>query len=470
MALGTGERQGVRKTIYAMLGVGAIIGAIAFFFGADAWRLVQTAVFQEQSEPRPVSLRVQLFNDVDQDLERDPLAIDEHLITFAEVSLSGNSNYGGTSGPSGELTFAGVLPGTYTVTATLDQVELSLEPSSIEVIADSQAQLAVLSASSSQALGVIEGDLILDSDGDGIANDHGLAGIEMQLLINGGLVAQTSTGEDGRYVFENVVPGVYTVTPVFSKVQEEELSIDAIPQDRAVIRSSIDRVQQQLLIRTRDPVSLGPQYILTQASPTAGFLVTKLGFDADEPGVEFIHGRPGDTLRFTIEVEPFMSGPGTVSNVTVVDTLPSILTPSSISSPGTYSNGRITWTFSSLPSGQKQTLTYDASIAASAADGYYDNTVTVTGTQAQSAEDDVTAVISEKARASLVANSVEPGAGPASATGTTTGNQTPSGTPAPATGVDAWVVTLIASLLVLVTLVILMAGYRRTGNTNAGTH
>jgi len=72
MVLDSSQRTSLRKTTYALLIIGAIIGTAGFFFGDDAWRAIQTLTIQQDIATS--SLQLRFFNDVNQDGEQDPLS------------------------------------------------------------------------------------------------------------------------------------------------------------------------------------------------------------------------------------------------------------------------------------------------------------------------------------------------------------------------------------------------------------
>lgn len=62
-------------------------------------------------------------------------------------------------------------------------------------------------------LATLEGRVVIDADESGSyqASDAGLAGVSVQLIEDGSVVASAFTGADGGYLFEGIEPGDYTV-------------------------------------------------------------------------------------------------------------------------------------------------------------------------------------------------------------------------------------------------------------------
>ncbi len=92
---------------------------------------------------------------------------------------------------------------------------------------------------------------------------------------------------------------------------------------------------------------------------------------------------PTSQLTYTITISNTGAGTGQISKIEdVLDSkvVSAGLTPTSITPPGVYSNGKILWNFSpalSLPAGETKTYTYKISVDKNNF-GVYDNTVTLT--------------------------------------------------------------------------------------------
>jgi uncharacterized surface anchored protein len=461
MALDQSQRVRVRTTIYILLIVGLIVGAVLFFFGDNAFNLARTLVSPPLTAKTTVHLK--LFNDANKNGKQDALEVSEHLVAYADVVLSGAREIKTSTGASGELTASDIESGQYQISATLEGSALKLTPNSVTLDGQTTQDL-VIAATTDSALGGFEGEVILDRNRDGIPNDPGLAGVEVQLQLNAQVISQSKSAEDGSFSFNGIAPGMYELVPVLTEAQLKEYKVVSAPHARFEIRSDMDRLEQQLLIKVQPPaVSLG-QYRLVQASPTAGFIVSKTGSDADETSVEYVHAKPGDQLSFVITIEPFMATPGAVGSIKVVDTLPSILTPSAINNGGTTSGNMITWNVGSLASGSEVKLSYTAVVSGGAADGYYKNTAVVTGDQAEPADDDTSVVVSrEGGRGNGSENPASRNDAAGRGSGSASGNAANT-TEAPRTGVEAWALSAVLGALAIAIVSILVAGYRRTAH------
>jgi|GEM_PF-6036220 len=459
MALDQPQRLSVRKTIYIVLIIGVVIGAVLFFFGDDLTRLIRTLV--SEPETQQTTLNIKLFNDEDANGEQDPLNPAEHLLPLAEITLTGPESLTGRTSESGELVITDVLPGSYSVMGTLKGSALTLTTSTIDITAGETTFFAVLPVTTQININGVDGKLVLDTNRDGVADDRVLGGVEVQLQRNGVALMQTDTADDGSFTFNAIEPGTYIIVPVLTAAQKKEYAVGSIPNLTVTMRSKLDRIDEQLLVPVQPPSAALMRYRLAQASPTAGFVLTKTGSDKDETEQEYVHAPAGQVVHFAIEITPFMAAPGTVTNVRVTDDYPSVLTPSAITGGGTVVGGKIEWSFPSLSSGSTTTVEYDAAISTAAADGYYKNLVTVSGDSAESAEDDANLVINDLNQPSIN-NASSNGVGQGGTTGTGNGANNTPGRATPETGVGAWLLAAFTSIAGIAIGMVLVAGFRRT--------
>lgn len=462
MVLDLNQRRRLRQSVYLLLVVGVIVGGAAFFFGDDAI----TAIGTMTSSPSPTltSYKVKPFFDANGNREQDALEQSEHLIKNAELTLSRDGQqYAQNTGETGEAFFDELQPGTYQISITLAGAALQVEPQSADVGEGAPPELLAAVTSNSPYSG-ITGKVVLDRNANGQPDDVGFENRAIELLLNGVTIDSVQSDESGQFTFANVEPGMYDVRVVVDAVEQREYEIVSLPQASVEVLSDLHRPYLILFIRVRGPSAELQGYRLAQASPSAGFLVEKAATDADEKDQEFINVRPGGVLQFSIAIKPFAAQPGTVSNVTVTDVLPSILTPATISHNGSVSNNTITWTLGSLAIDDTVTLTYNAAVNSASATGYYKNTVTVTGDQAEQDDDDVTIVVTAAGIATTT--NLPADEGPVVPIGSQrallNSARSSTGQPAPQTGAPAWVVSGVLTLLMLLIGGILLAGYSRT--------
>ena len=142
--------------------------------------------------------------------------------------LSGSSVIGtATTAADGSYSFAGVAPGSYTVSVTAAAGDTFSPAGTSTTLPDSTVSAAgtavvtvtsgetvvVNAGKSSNATGSISSMVFFDglSDGTYHVGDPGVEGVTVELLAGSTVVATTSTSSDGTYSFTGVTPGSYTV-------------------------------------------------------------------------------------------------------------------------------------------------------------------------------------------------------------------------------------------------------------------
>ncbi len=117
------------------------------------------------------------------------------------------------TGEDGYYEFTHLKPGTYTVEEEGKEGYFSCTPVEVEVVL-SAGEGAVVDFGNCP-YGRIEGLKFLDADGDGAqdATESGLEGVEITLIgLDVDVIAITTTGEDGSFVFNDLIPGRYVVS------------------------------------------------------------------------------------------------------------------------------------------------------------------------------------------------------------------------------------------------------------------
>ncbi|MGQ9703621.1 MAG: SdrD B-like domain-containing protein [Actinomycetota bacterium] len=184
----------------------------------------------------------------------------------------------------GYYTFPELEPGTYTVVETGAPGYFSTTPDSVAVEL-SAGEGAVVDFGNC-VYGRIEGLKFLDLDGDGVMDEGevGLAGVKITLegLGGTGAFAETYTGEDGTFSFENLLPGEYAVS-------------ETVPAGHYAT------------LPTHVEISLGPgeeTTVIFANAPYASIVGSKwlddgdglLEPDEDDPGPGFVIKLTGETL------------------------------------------------------------------------------------------------------------------------------------------------------------------------------
>jgi protocatechuate 3,4-dioxygenase beta subunit len=181
----------------------------------------------------PSSLAGYVYVDADNDGEKDS---GELPIEGATVTLTGTVLYGSplsavvaTTGADGAWSFAGLVPGTYTVTETqpaayLDGQDTQGTPGTGTAGNDVFASIVLAEGVQGENNNFgerepasISGYVYVDGDNDGIRDtgETPIGGIGISLSGSsdtGTVSAATTTDTDGYYEFANLRPGTYTVT------------------------------------------------------------------------------------------------------------------------------------------------------------------------------------------------------------------------------------------------------------------
>ncbi len=143
--------------------------------------------------------------------EEETVVIEGITINLYEGSPAGELIASTVTGSDGYYEFTKLEPGTYTVTEEGKEGYFSCTPDSVDV-ALSAGEGAIVDFGNCP-YGRIEGLKFLDLDGDGSldAGEPTLEGVEITLEGKNAL-AITTTGEDGTFIFRNLLPGEYTVS------------------------------------------------------------------------------------------------------------------------------------------------------------------------------------------------------------------------------------------------------------------
>ncbi len=168
------------------------------------------------------------FLDLDEDGNKDEC---ETGMSGVTITLNGVNPL--QTGQDGKVCYDGLAPGTYVVSETVPPGYRATTPTSYEIdlCTGSSTQcwgpppcgetVTVFfgNAPMEEPLGSISGHKYEDLDGDG-QHDPGepaVPGVTVELWKDGAKVAETATGSDGSYSFQELEPGTYKVKEVLSE-------------------------------------------------------------------------------------------------------------------------------------------------------------------------------------------------------------------------------------------------------------
>lgn len=459
MALPVPERSRLRRLMLWFALIGVSLGLIAYFFGDDVVTFIAT--LSNPPEEEPATLSVNAFWDNDGDEELDLLDGSEHGVGGARLTLSGPETIEELTNSVGGAIISDITPGTYAISAVLEGQALEVTPNTVTLVSGQQGEALLGLSSQGLEVAAIRGGLFEDVNFNGVhdSGEPGIPDVVVTLRQDLAILEQLETGPDGTFVFEDLAVGSYDVRLQPTLEQNKLFAFVGERQVGVKIRSGAD-IQEVFFLAERivieAPESMAPgTYRLVQATPGVdGFEILKLGSDADETDVEFVHAKPGGRVSFEITVRAVGNGTTTFPNTKIVDDYQDFMTISGITGGGIDDGDKITWDIGPLTVGGSAKVSYQATIATTALEGLFDNVATVTATGATPMDDDTTVVITKVG---------EPGVQP-NTTIRPTGNRnviTPSGQHVPEVGVPAWAVVAFISLPVVVIGTILLLGLRR---------
>jgi protocatechuate 3,4-dioxygenase beta subunit len=120
-----------------------------------------------------------------------------------------------TTGAGGSYSFAGVAPGSYTVSVTKLAGD-TFSTTGTTAVTTSSGSAVTATPIGEYAPGTVTGTVFNDLNGNGTeqAPENGLSGQTVELLSGTTIVATTTTATNGTYSFAGVAPGSYTVQVV----------------------------------------------------------------------------------------------------------------------------------------------------------------------------------------------------------------------------------------------------------------
>jgi hypothetical protein len=152
-----------------------------------------------------------VFHDLDGSGAQDP---GEPGLADWTVNLSGAATASRTTDANGNYIFSFLSPGTYTVSEVLQTgwVQTSPPPPRTYTVRLTSGELSAGNDFGNAHTGSISGQKFYDFNGDGVkdAGEPGLAGWTIDLA--GPVNSSAVTDDAGDYMFQNLTPGIYTLT------------------------------------------------------------------------------------------------------------------------------------------------------------------------------------------------------------------------------------------------------------------
>ena len=302
-----------------------------------------------------------------------------HADGSAVTDASGNPVAAVTTDANGKYKFENLLPGDYKVTFTNPAgYEATVSDAGDDRGADSNGTEAAVSLTQGQddatvdyglvGTGVIGDQLFVDVNQNGgsapDAGDKPLAGVKVTLTWTGpgGITRtyETTTDADGKYKFENLLPGEYKVSVDPQSLLKAEPLLDVLTHDpsgdvasKTVVSEDVKKEAAKLA----DAFKLTANLTLTGEKNqnldqdwgfgiSADTAIMKAITDPDEAAQESFEFTPGQRVTYTLTLTN--NGPGAATGVTVSDELPEGVSFVEAQGDGSYDPATGVWDLSGL--------------------------------------------------------------------------------------------------------------------------
>ena len=297
----------------------------------------------------------------------------------AVTDASGNPVAAVTTDANGQYKFENLLPGDYKVTFTNPAgYEATVSDAGDDRGADSNGTEAAVSLTQGQddatvdyglvGTGVIGDQLFLDVNQNGgnapDAGDKVLPGVKVTLTWTGpgGITRtyETTTDADGKYKFENLLPGEYKVSIDPETLLKAEPLLDVLTHSPAgdvdakkVVsedaKADKDKLAQAFNLNTSVTLTGEKNQNLDQDwgfGISADTAIMKAITDPDEEAQKSFEFTPGQRVTYTLTLTN--NGPGSATGVTVSDELPSGVSFVEAQGDGSYDAATGVWDLSGL--------------------------------------------------------------------------------------------------------------------------
>ena len=336
---------------------------------------------------KPASVGDKVWMDVNRDglQDADEPAMPGVTVTLtradgsAVTDASGNPVAAVTTDANGQYKFENLLPGDYKVTFTNPAgYEATVSDAGDDRGADSNGTEAAVSLTQGQddatvdyglvGTGVIGDQLFVDanqSGGDALdAGDKPLAGVKVTLVWTGpgGITRtyETTTDADGKYRFENLLPGEYKVSVDPETLLKAEPLLDVLTHSpsgdvaaKKVVsedaKADKDKLAQAFNLNTSVTLTGENNQNLDQDwgfGISADTAIMKAITDPDEQAQESFEFTPGQRVTYTLTLTN--NGPGVATGVKASDELPSGVSFVEAQGDGSYDSATGVWDLSGL--------------------------------------------------------------------------------------------------------------------------